>query len=106
MIKEHIPWPWLILGILDDHDGQASLQDIYSSIEEQYHQYKPEGTELTKPELRTINPRYGIRPKYQHTVRGCLSNYKKRRLVDRIDRGVYRLTDQGADLLKWYLENY
>jgi len=42
--EEHIPWPWLLLGILDDCGGQAALQDIYARIEEQYHEMKKEDT--------------------------------------------------------------
>ena len=105
-MEEHIPWPWLLLGILDNCGGQATLQDIYVRIEEQYHEMKTEDTELIKSRLLDINPRYGIRPKYQHTVRGCLSNYKKRGLVERIDKATYRLTDGGLKHLKWYKERY
>ena len=104
--EEHIPWLWLLLGILDDSRGQAALQDIYARIEEQYHQMEKEGTELVKTGLFEIDPRYGIRPKYQHTVRGCLGNYKKRGLVERIDKATYRLTDEGLNHLKWYKEHY
>ena len=67
--EEHIPWPWLLLGILGDCGEQAALQDIYDCIEQQYHEMEKEGTELIKGGLFEIDPRYGIRPKYQHTVR-------------------------------------
>ena len=56
--EEHIPWPWLLLGILDDSRGEAALQDIYARIEEQYHAMEKEGTELIKSRLFEIDPRY------------------------------------------------
>ena len=31
---ENMPWCWLLLGILNDSGGTATLQDIYTSIEE------------------------------------------------------------------------
>jgi len=99
--EEHIPWQWLLLGILDDFHGQATLQDIYVCIEEQYHDMKKDGTELIKSELLDKDFRYGDRPKYQHTVRGCLSSYKKCGWVNRIDRATYRLTDEGLKRLRW-----
>jgi DNA-binding transcriptional regulator PaaX len=103
--EEHIPWQRLLLGILDDHREQATLQGIYADIEEQYYDMKNEGTELIKPELFKINPRYGNRPKYQHTVRGCLSRYKKCGWVIWIDKAIYRLTDKGKERLRWIQEN-
>jgi len=106
MIKEeHIPWQWLLLGILDDSRGQATLQDIYIRIEEQYHDMKKDNTELIKKKLFEIDRRWGNRPKYQHTVRGCLSNYKKHGWITRVDKATYRLTDEGLKRLKWLKEN-
>ncbi len=105
-MEEHIPWPWLVLGILDDFQGENALQDIYLHIEEQFNEMRNENTELIRPELFKIDPRYGVRPKYQHTVRGCLSNYVKRGLVERTDRAVYQITSTGSQLLRWYKEHY
>ncbi|MBI2328980.1 MAG: hypothetical protein HYU85_05025 [Chloroflexi bacterium] len=109
MIEEHMPWPWLILGILDDHDGQASLQEIYFDIDDQYHENKPEGTELINPALLKVSRMYGERFKYTHTVRGCLSNYVKRGLVEHVGKGrtgIYRITDVGLNRLTWYQKHY
>ena len=103
--EEHIPWQWLLLGILDDFRGQATLQDIYTRLEEDYHDMKKDGTELIKPELFEIDRRYGNRPKYQHTVRGCLTNYKKLGWVNRIETATYRLTDEGLKRLRWLQES-
>ena len=44
-------------------------------------------------------------PNTKHTVQGYLSNYKKRGLVERIDKAIYRLTDAGFNRLKWYKEH-
>ncbi len=106
MIEEHMPWPWLLLGILQHSNGQATLQDIYGHIEEDYHEIKKGSTELIRPTLLKVDQRYGERPKYTHTVRGCLSNYVKRGLVKRVDRGVYQITDAGLNRLTWYQEHY
>jgi peptide deformylase len=107
MIKEeHIPWQWLLLGILENsHGHQATLQDIYIRIEEDYHDFKKDGTELIKPKLLDKDFRWGDRPKYQHTVRGCLSKYEKLGWVNRTDRATYRLTDEGLKRLRWLQEN-
>ena len=99
--EEHIPWQWLLLGILDDAHGQATLKEIYTIIDEQYQDMKQDGTELIKPALLNSDLRYGDRPKYQHTVRGCLSSYKKLGWVNRIDEATYQLTDEGLKRLRW-----
>ena len=81
---------------------------MYDSIEE-------ESTESGKTDPKIINLRlfrkdlrYGDRPIYiyQHTVRACLSAYKKQGLVEQIDRGVYRITNAGLDRLEWYKKCY
>lgn len=97
-----MPWEWLLLGILDDSNGQATLQDIYICIEKQCHEIEREGSKLIDSRLFGKDLKYGNRPIYQHTVRGCLSAYKKRGLVEQVDRGIYRLTDAGLKHLKEY----
>jgi peptide deformylase len=105
-VEEYIPWQWLILGTLESCSGhQAMLQDIYILIEEDYQNMKKDGTDIIKPKLLDEDIRYGPRPKYQHTVRGCLSNYIKHGWVNRIDRATYQLTDEGKKRLKWIKEN-
>ena len=71
MVEEHMPWPWLLLGILQD-GKQVTLQGIYVLVEEDYFEIKKDGDELIDQKLLEIEPRYGLRPKYTHTVRGCL----------------------------------
>lgn len=99
--QEHIPWQWLILGILDDFHNTAKLQDIYERIEKEHYEMLPDNTQLINPPLLNVNLAYGNRPKFQHTVRGCLSIYTKKGWVERVDRGVYRLTEKGNARLKW-----
>ncbi len=104
--EEHIPWQWLLLGILDEHHGQAKLKDIYADIEEKNNDAKKDGIELINQELLKIDLRYGNRPKYQHSVRSHLSGYKKKRgWVIWVDEAVYRLTDQGKKRLEWIKKN-
>jgi hypothetical protein len=103
--QEHIPWQWLILGILDDFHNTAALRDIYERIEKQYLEIKADGTQLINPSLLQVNLDYGNRAKFQHSVRACLSGYKKKGWVERIDRGVYRLTEKGRERLKWVQKN-
>lgn len=99
---ENMPWEWLLLGTLDGSGGEATLQKIYISIEKQFHEIEKDGNKLINPRLFEINPEYGNRPIYQHTVRGCLSAYKKRGSVERIGRGIYRPTDIGLKCLREY----
>ena|SRR3972149_1380612 len=105
MKEDHIPWQWLLLGILDDHHNRATLQEIYSSIEEQHDSFKNENTELINPRLFTVDERYGNRPIFQHTVRACLSSYKKRGWIIQTDGATYQLTDTGKQRLGWIQAN-
>ena len=104
-MQAHIPWQWLILGILDDFNNTATLRTIYENIEKQHFEMKADGIEMINPFLLKVNLDYGDRPKFQHAVRGCLSNYKKHGWVERIGRGVYRLTEKGKNQLKWVQQN-
>ena len=104
-MKEHVPWQWLILGILDDYSGQTELQDIYIEIEKQNDELKKDGSELINQDLFRIYPRYGNRPKYQHSVRAHLSSYRKHGWVNKIDRAIYRLTYEGKKRLEWVKQN-
>jgi len=99
---ENMPWEWLLLGILDESDGETTLQNIYASIEKKFREIEEEDIKLINPRLLEIDPKFGNRPIYQHTVRGCLSAYKKRGLVERIGRGIYQLTDIGLKCLREY----
>lgn len=95
-----MPWAWLLLGILEEHGKTATLHDIYVSIEEQFDEIQRNGEEIIASRLFDPDPRYGNRPKYQHTVRGLLSAYKKNGLVEHIDKATYRLTDAGLRRLE------
>jgi len=105
-MEEHIPWQWLLLGILDNYPShKATLHDIYIRVEEDYQDFIKNGTQLIKPKLLDVERKYGDRPKYQHTVRGCLSSYKKHGWVNRIDKAIYQLTDEGKKRLEWVMKN-
>lgn len=97
-----MPWGWLLLGILEDCGGSATLQKIYRCIDRDMAVREEEDSSIIDARLLQHNLRYGDRPIYQHTVRGCLSSFRKRGLVERIGRGVYRMTEAGSR----YLEEY
>lgn len=100
---ENMPWEWLLLGILDESGGETTLQNIYASIEKKSREIEEDDIKLINPRLLVeIDPKFGNRPIYQHTVRGCISSYIKRGLVERIGRGIYRLTDMGLKRLREY----
>jgi hypothetical protein len=103
---ENMPWGWLLLGILGDSRGTATLQQIYARIERDSAESGKTDPKIILPRLFTKNLRYGDRPIFQHTVRGCLTAYKKKSLIERIDRGVYRITDAGRNRLEWYNKCY
>lgn len=103
---ENMPWCWLLLGILKDSGGTASLQDIYASIEENVAESEETDAKVINSRLFAEDSNFGPRPKFQHTVRGCLSAYKKRGLMERIDKGLYRITDAGLNRLEWYNKSY
>lgn len=97
---ENMPWEWLLLSILDESGGETTLQNIYAAIEKKFCEIKEEDIKLINPRLFEKDPKFGNRPIYQHTTRGCLSAYKKRGLVERIGRSIYRLTDIGLKCLR------
>jgi len=103
---ENMPWAWLLLGTLSELGGTTTLQEIYSRVEDACANSKETDPKIVLPRLFNINPRYGDRPIFQHTVRGCLSAYKAQGLVERVDRGVYRITDKGRKQLEWYKKDY
>ena len=106
MIQQaHIPWDWLILGILADAHHEVKLPDLYNRIEDQYHKMLQDKIQLINPSLLDVNLAYGDRPKFQHAVRAALSIYSKKGWVERVDRGVYRLTDKGSARLNWVKKN-
>jgi len=87
-----VPWDYIILSPL--RLGEADLSDIYVAI----HDELRDGS--INPRLFEIEPRWGGRPKYFHTVRSCLSSLRKRGMVERVHRGRYRITDAGRKHLE------
>ena len=101
-----MPWEWLILAVLGDGQ-EASLEDIYISIEEMYHDLKTQdGTQMINPDLFKVDLRWGDRPRLTHAVRASLSKFKKAGLVEHVARGIYRLTKVGKERLRWYQGEY
>ncbi len=99
---EHMPWCWLLLGILKESGGVATLAHTYRRIETDITGQKEGESPIIDPRLFRHNLKYGDRPIYQHTVRGCLSLYEKQGLVERIGRGTYRITEAGLRRLDSY----
>jgi hypothetical protein len=79
---ENMPCEWLFLSILYESGRETTLQNIYASIEKKFHEIEEEDIKLINPKLFEIDPKFGNRSIYQHTVRGYLSAYKKRGLVE------------------------
>ncbi len=102
---ENMPWKQLLLDILDGAGGETTLQNIYASIEKEFRRIKKEDEDikLINPRLFEKNLKHGDRRIYTHTVRACLSAYKKCGLVEHIGNkrsGIYRLTDIGLKHLR------
>ena len=92
-------WELAILRIIDSLQRTretVSTEDIYMALEE--------GTsrELTRRDLREVS-QWGRRPAYQYRVRSYLSTLArgKRPSLERVSRGVYRMTDHG----KWRIRH-
>ena len=102
MAYDHMPWNWLLLVILDT-GKPVRLQDIYSELEEWFAEAKESDyVDLVNPSLFRVDPQYGDRPKYTHTVRRRLTDFVKKGYVKRTVRGVYTLTPSGKQRLKQY----
>src|SRR5438093_1161774 len=96
---KNMPWESLILGILEE--GNQELQQIYASVERQYEDiYKADGINLINSDLLRVEPQWGDRPVFQHTVRSCLSRLVRLGLVHHPERGLYTLTEPGRPRLR------
>jgi hypothetical protein len=91
-------WELAILRIVDALQGTKDLvttTDIYEALEQ--------GTfrELTEQDLRRP-PEWGGKPAYQYMVLTYLSRLvrAKKPDLDRVSRGVYRITDKGKGRIK------
>jgi hypothetical protein len=83
-------WEDAILHSIDAYGGQAALQQIYKIISC--------FVTLTDEHLRKTQ--WGDRPAYQHTIRSYVSNMRASGELSRIDRGEYRLTEEGRRRLR------
>ena len=89
-----IPWDLVILGALRS-GSEVALREVYDRIDEA----RSEGSLIISRQLFNIDPRWGERPKYCHVVRSAVSSLRKRGMVERLARGVYRITDAGRERL-------
>ncbi len=88
-------WDFLVLHAL--RNGQpVHLRMIYEDIAELP---RIEGMEnAVNPASYHVDPAYGDRPRYTHSVRSTISKLLKRGMVEHIGKGrtgVYRITDNG-----------
>ncbi len=99
MIDSRAPWDYVVLVAL--RSGlEVDLSKIYDTI----WQVTKEGSSVVNPELLETEPRWGERPKYYHSVRSAVSSLTKRKMIERISRGKYQITEVGRKRLK-ELEN-
>ena len=95
MIDSRAPWDYVILVAL--RSGlEVDLSKIYDTI----WQAVKEGSSVVNPELLEIEPRWGERPKYYHSVRSAVSSLTKRNMIERISRGKYQITEVSRKRLK------
>jgi hypothetical protein len=92
MDENSIHWDYVILSPLSQ--GEKDLSEIYDVIDEVLR----DGS--INRRLFDIEPRWGARPKYFHTVRSTMSSLRKRGMVERVWRGRYRITAAGRRRLE------
>jgi hypothetical protein len=96
MSKEEL-WDYWVLSPLRD-EKPTHLKIIYSGIEE----LKNNG--YIKPQLYSVDGRWGDRPDYTHIIRSTMSSLENRGMVKKHGEGkrtgIYRITDTGAKYLK------
>jgi hypothetical protein len=102
MGKIGVPWEFAIRNAL--RQGEAELPQIYDEIENTLKVLSRQDSEweLIRTRLIREDPRWQHRPMYQHTVRGMISYWKRRGLVELVTRRVYRLTEAGHHRLHEY----
>ena len=91
-------WGPIILGAIlytEDGNKDATLQGIYKVVEDG----GSDGS-LFNPRQLEVEPRWGERQRFQHTIRSTLSNLVKEGLAERTGRGIYRVTVKGRNLAR------
>ena len=83
-------WGDAILHSIDAYGGQATLKQIYTIISR--------FVTLTDEHLRKTQ--WGDRPAYQHTIRSYASTMHRSGELSSINRGEYRLTEEGRRRLR------
>lgn len=82
-------WEGAILQAIDEHEGQANLQQVYKAI--------PRLVNLTGEQLRETQ--WGGRPAYQHGIRSYVSKMRHSGELARTGVGEYQLTEEGRKRL-------
>lgn len=72
-----------IIQIISDLGGQASLKDIFKKV--------PDYWQLTKFQ-KSIDPRTN-QVRWKHSLQGILQTLKKSKIVERVDRGIWKITN-------------
>jgi restriction endonuclease Mrr len=83
-------WEFAILSCVNDLGTEVMLQQIYRRI----------GNYITLTENHLRPTVYGGRPAYQHEVRGYISNLYEKGRLQRLDRGVYSITEKGRKFIE------
>jgi len=91
----HWSWDRILLHLLSLSDGEPKpLTYIYTAIGKDGRKWG------INPRLFDIEPRWGGRYRYCHTVRANMNSLKKLGLVDPgTSRGMYRITNKGRERL-------
>jgi len=84
-----LDWENAILRTIEFIGGNVSNKQIYDNVSK----FKS----LSRNQLRETE--WGDRPAFQHTIRTYLSNLVKTKLIERVSRGVYRLTEKAEEIL-------
>lgn len=95
-MNKQLPWDFIILAHLKS-GKPIHVKEIYAEINAQGRD-----AFYIKPELYSVDGRWGDRPDYTNIVRSTVSNLKKRGMVEHLGRcrsGMYRITDAGLKRL-------
>jgi len=97
-MRKHMPWRHIVLGAIlysEQSNDAGSLQKLYEIVED-----SGQDASLFNPRSLEVEPRWGERQRFQHTIRSTLSNLVKEGLVEHVGRGKYRLIAEGRELAR------
>jgi hypothetical protein len=82
-------WNFAILSCINGLGKEVTLQQIYRRI----------GNYITLTEDHLKATVHGGRPAYQHEVRSYISNLCEEGYLQRLDKGVYSITEKGKKFI-------